>query len=105
MRSAWVRMRTKEILAGRLIVAGRPVERVDEAHERCQWRAQFVRGIGDEIGAHTLKLLLAGQIAQHNDGCRLAQPVRAADGGNEGFEAPLHRYAVGEFDLQGVSAG
>ena len=71
------------------------LQRVDEAGHRGQRRAQFVAGIGDEIGAHLL-------------GCA-SSPVRScsssvvtdgslADARRIGLVVPLDRHAEGEFD-------
>ena len=43
------------------VVGGRPEQRVDEADQRGQRRAQFVAGIGDEIGAQRIEPLLVGE--------------------------------------------
>ena len=44
----------EEALARLDVVPGRSLQRVDEARQRGERRAQFVAGIGDEIGAHFL---------------------------------------------------
>ncbi len=44
----------EEALARLGVVLGRPLQRIDEARQRRQRRAQLVAGIGDEIGAHFL---------------------------------------------------
>ncbi len=36
------------------VLLGRPLQRIDEARQRRQRRAQFMAGIGDEVGAHFL---------------------------------------------------
>ena len=44
----------EEALAGLGIVPRRPLQRLDEAGQRRERRAQFMAGVGDEIGAHFL---------------------------------------------------
>ena len=44
----------EEALARLGIVLGRALQRVDEAGQRGERRAQLVAGIGDEVGAHLL---------------------------------------------------
>ena len=44
----------EEFLARRGIVLGGALQRLDEAEQRGERRAQFVAGIGDEVGAHFL---------------------------------------------------
>ena len=44
----------EKALARPRIFLGRPLQRIDETRQRGQRRAQFVAGIGDEIGAHFL---------------------------------------------------
>src|SRR5688500_14084906 len=44
----------EEPLARPRVFFGRPLQRIDEARQRRQRRAQLMAGIGDEIGAHLL---------------------------------------------------
>ena len=62
----------EEPLARHLVVLGRALQRLDEAEQRGERGAQFMAGIGDEIGAHALDLLLARQVAQQDQRGRLA---------------------------------
>ena len=58
----WSRGKTAEPPAG--IPARRTLKRLDAAAEHGQGRAQFVTGIGDEIGPHFLDHLYFGDIEQ-----------------------------------------
>ena len=62
----------QEALARLGIVARRPGQRIDEAAQRGQRRAQLVAGIGDEVLAHALDHQLLGELAQADQGGRLA---------------------------------
>ena len=54
IRVAWACMMPRKALARLGVVLGRPLQRIDEARQRRQRRAQFMAGIGDEVGAHFL---------------------------------------------------
>ena len=54
MRVACACMIARNRVARRRIVARRALQGLDEARQRGQRRAQFVAGIGDEVGAHLL---------------------------------------------------
>ncbi len=54
IRVAWVCMMPRKRSRALDVVFCRALQRVDEARQRRQRRAQFMAGIGDEIGAHFL---------------------------------------------------
>ncbi len=58
-------MMVEETLARRRVLARRAAQRLDEADQRGERRAQLVAGIGDEIGAQSLAALHIGEIVQH----------------------------------------
>ena len=64
MRSAWLRIRPRNFSRALASFLGRALERFDEARERGERGAQFMAGIGDEIGAHAFDLLFAGEVAR-----------------------------------------
>ncbi|MNS64492.1 hypothetical protein D3C72_976230 [compost metagenome] len=58
-----------EKLVSRLgIILGMPLQRLDEARQRCQRRAQLMAGVGQEIDAHHLHATGIGFIAQRQQG-------------------------------------
>ena len=61
----------------RSIVPRRALQRFDEAEQRRKRRAQFMAGIGDEIGAHALDAARLSQIVQ-----RQRNPARPPGGSN-----------------------
>ena len=68
----------EEPLARRRVVARRALQRVDEAGERGERRAQLVADIGDEIGAHVLDAADRREIMDgDDDDAGAARPVAA----------------------------
>ena len=67
----------EKALARRRIVARRSLQRLDEAGERGERRAQLVARIGDEIGAHLLDPPQRREIAErHQHEVRLSGEPR-----------------------------
>ena len=64
MRRACSLHDAEEAVARRGIVARRALQRLDEAEQRRQRRAQLVAGIGDEVGAHPLDAPQRRQIVE-----------------------------------------
>jgi hypothetical protein len=60
----------QEAVAGRDIVARVSLERLDEAAQRRQRRAQFMAGVGQEIDAHHLGAPRVGFVTQDDQGER-----------------------------------
>ena len=58
----------EEALLRRRVVGRRAAQRLDEADQPGQRRAQLVAGIGDEVGAHAFHRALARAVRQHHDG-------------------------------------
>ena len=54
------------------VVHGAVEQRLDEALDRRDGRAQFVRGVGDEIAADLFQFLQLGHVVQHQQHARLA---------------------------------
>ncbi len=76
--------------AGVGIVARRALQRLDEAAQRSQRRAQLVTGVGDEIGAHLGELVLLGQVAERDQQQRQTAQLAAARQARDGRrDAPL----------------
>ena len=73
------------------IFARRALQRLDEAHERGERRAQFVAGVGDEIGAHALGAHRLGQVG-HRDGD--GERAIERDAGDAHVEDLLDRHAL-----------
>ena len=100
MRSAWLRMRPRNRTCAFSSLLRGSLHGFDEARKRGERRAQFMAGIGHEIGAHALDLLLARQVAQHDH----ARPRPVAEGRDMGLETPLHRHAQLVFDASSGSS-
>ena len=66
----------QESLARHLVVLGRTLQGLDEAEKRGERRAQFMAGIGHEIGAHALDLLFARQVLENQENRRAVRPGR-----------------------------
>ena len=58
------------------VVARRAGQRLDEAGQRRERRAQLVAGVGDEVRAHAFDHQLLGQLAQSDQSRARAQPDR-----------------------------
>lgn len=58
----------EELFAGRCIIARMAAQGVDEAGDGGERGAQFVAGIGDEIGAHPFGAFDRGEIVQQDHG-------------------------------------
>ena len=81
------------------IVLGVAAQRVDEAADRGQGRAQFVAGIGDEIGAHLLGAAHGGQIVQLNQHqARIGRRHCGPHARDKGFVMALDRHQKTESD-------
>ena len=93
----------QEALARAGIALGAALQRLDEAAQRGQRRAELVAGIGDEIGAHLVDALDLGQVAQqHQDA---AAPLAAArQRRDRRRHAPADRNALGVGDRDGAPA-
>ena len=78
----------QEFFRGRRIVARRAEQRLDEAGERGERRAQLVAGIGDEIGAHAGDRQPVGDIVEGDEDEAAAPP-------GERERAERHRVDVG----------
>ena len=65
MRPVWLVHDLQELLARRRVVAGRPAQRLDEARNRGERRAQLVAGIGDEVGAHAVDPARLALVLEH----------------------------------------
>ena len=58
----------KELFRSRRVVAGRAKQRLDEAGQRGERRAQFMTGVGDEVGAHARDREAVGDVVEgHED--------------------------------------
>ena len=85
----------QEALARLGILARRSLQRLDEAEQRRERRAQFMAGIGDEVGAHFLDPAQRRQVVerhQHQIG-----PHRvggALDRHDDGLEPAVERHAL-----------
>ena len=76
----------EEARAGGGVLAGRTLERLDEAEEGCERRPQLVARIGDEVRTHLLGALLERQIVEcYDEGDLVAgeagKPLDASDEG------------------------
>ena len=91
----------EEFLARLGIVLGVALERVDEAGDRGQRRAQLVAGIGDEIGPRLLGPLACRQIVEQQRG-HLRRLGGAAD---MGLVIAFHRHMHREFDRGRLAGG
>ena len=94
----------EETLARGRIVAGRAFQRLDEARERGQRGAQFMAGIGDEIGAHFLNTPQGCEIAQSEKEKSVAERPQICgrrDRGDHRLPPTLGRNAFGELDTLG----
>ena len=70
----------QEALARLGIVARRTLQRLDEAQQRGERRAQLVTGVGDEVGAHAFDAPRLGQVAQRDDrGGRISFDAKRRD--------------------------
>ena len=80
------------------IVAGAPLQGLDEADERSERRAQLMARIGNEIRAHAPKPVLVGEVAQRNDDARSVLVRRGLRHGRErNPNAPVERNALLDF--------
>ena len=64
MRVAWSCMMSGSGSRAVGVVAGRPLQRLDEAGERGERRAQLMAGIGDEIDADAVDAPLLGEVVE-----------------------------------------
>ena len=85
------------------VVARGALQRVDEAGERRERRAQFVARIGDEIRAHLLDPVQRREIVKHQQdrGGRR----RVAERADMRHEPAVDRHALGELDALRAAAG
>ena len=65
MRVACVFMMARKRSRASASSRAEPMQRVDEARERRERRAQFVARIGDEVGAHLLDAVQRRQVVEH----------------------------------------
>ena len=80
MRCAWSRMMARKRSRASASSLGGAVQRLDEAEQRGERRAQLVAGVGDEIDAHALDAPRLGQIAQaHHGGVLIALEPQRSD--------------------------
>ena len=63
----------EEVLARHVVVLGMAAQRVDEAGHGRQRRAQFMAGIGDEVGPHLFGAPDRGEIVQQQRDHRRAR--------------------------------
>ena len=85
----------EEALAGLPVVAGSTLQRLDEAQQRGQRRAQLMADVGDEIDAHALDPLGLGEVAQHDQQQGLpAAGLSGADGRDPALEPAVDRDAL-----------
>ena len=85
----------EELLAGRRIVAGRPLQGLDEAEERGERRAQLVARIGDEIDPHVLEAPRRREVAEEQQ-----RRVRRRERPDPHLEAALDRNALVVFEAR-----
>jgi hypothetical protein len=103
-----LRLHDVEEAAARLrIVAGRPLQRVDEAGQRGQRRTQLVADIGDEIGAHLIHLPDRREIVHGDDHDAGAAAVAAGecDRRHERLGPARRRHARGKLDALRLAGG
>ena len=90
----------EEFFARRRIVLGGALQRLDEAEQGRERRAQFMAGIGDEVGAHLLDPAQRAQVVeghQQDVGAAIAagrQPHRR----HKGLEPAVDRHPLEELD-------
>ncbi len=98
MRVAWSRMILRNRSRACGVLAGRPLEGLDEADEGGERRAELMAGIGDEIDADTLAPLPFGQVVE-DERDEVAHARALVDACEPGGEPALGRHALGELDL------
>ena len=76
MRARLVLHDLQEMVARRGVVPGRPAQRLDEAGDRGERGAQFVAGVGDEVGAHAVDAPRLALVLEDDD----EKPGAPADG-------------------------
>ena len=93
---------TKEFFARDRIVLRRALQGFDEAEQRGQRRAQFVAGIGDEVGAHFLDPAQRRQIVEghHQNIGVIAGETHRRD---KSLEPAVERHTLEEFDTLGFA--
>ena len=96
----------EEAVAGHGIIAGGALEGFDEAAQRGERGAQFVAGVGDEVGAHLGELVLLGKVAEGDEEERQTGPGLAlGDARERGEETPLDGDAFVELDGDRLGRG
>ena len=93
----------EEALARGRIVAGSPLQRLDEAHERGERRADLVARVGDEVGPHLVGAAHCREIdeREQNSGAAFPRLGQRLDPRREGaFDRRLQR----ELDVAPVAA-
>ncbi len=100
MRSAWIRMRPRNFSRAASSFLAAPCSVSMKPEKRGKRGAQFMAGIGDEIGAHALDLLFARQVLE-DDECR--GPFHPGPGNrrDEGIENAGHGTAQFIVDMHG----
>ena len=93
MRAACVFMMARKRLARRRVLARGAQQRVDEARERGERRAQLVARIGDEVGAHLLDAAQRREIVERQQHRGRRQPAERRDMRRE---PAVDRHALGE---------